>query len=228
MSHEANQAEHMLNWIDVHAGEMIYVGAGTVHAIGANAIFVETQQNCDLTYRLYDYGRPRQLHLEEGMAAIREKTNAGWVTAQAAGPHLSSSVYGTAGVARPTPPLIATPATTHRVLLSSPYFAVERYQLESPVLLSAAPGKSSVQVLVCLGGGAVVEYAGAESAESGGAQPLTFTRGEAVVLPAALPPVTLRPQWQAEVLLMRLPSQAVAEPLTTLPANNPHTPHSHD
>src|SRR6266540_826794 len=61
-------------------------------AIGANAIFVETQQNCDITYRLYDYGRPRQLHLEEGMAAIREKTNAGWVEPEVgeSAPHAAS------------------------------------------------------------------------------------------------------------------------------------------
>jgi len=71
MAIEANQAEHMLNWLDVKAGEMIYVDAGTVHAIGANAIFVETQQNCDITYRLYDYGRPRELHLDEAIAVAK-------------------------------------------------------------------------------------------------------------------------------------------------------------
>ena len=69
----ANQAEHMLNWLDVSAGEMIYVDAGTVHAVGPNSIIIETQQNCDITYRLYDYGRPRELHLDAGMAAIRAK-----------------------------------------------------------------------------------------------------------------------------------------------------------
>ena len=44
---------------------MIYVDAGTVHAIGAGLILVETQQNSDTTYRLYDYGRPRELHIEK-------------------------------------------------------------------------------------------------------------------------------------------------------------------
>jgi len=219
MAIEANQAEHMLNWIDVHAGEMIYVDAGTVHAIGANAIFVETQQNCDLTYRLYDYGRPRQLHLEEGMAAIREKTHAGRVQPQASssqgGPHMPS--VGICG---------SEVAGRHQVLLSSPHFAVEHHQLASPIQLAVSPGKSSVQVLVCLEGGAVVEY------ESGGAQPVTFTRGEAVVIPAALPGVTLRPQWQAELLHMTLPSHPVSEPLTTMRSadtgSGTRTPHRHD
>ena len=214
MAIEANQAEHMLNWLDVRAGEMIYVDAGTVHAIGANAIFVETQQNCDITYRLYDYGRPRQLHLEEGMAAIREKTNAGWVEPQA-----GESASNAASVHRMISegaqlgrPLTAPPATTYTVLVSSPYFAVERYQLEGPVVLSAAVGKSSVQVLVCLEGGAVVEY--------DGAQPVTFTRGEAVVVPAALKQVTVRPQWQAELLRMMLPAHAAGEPVTSMHSAN--------
>jgi mannose-6-phosphate isomerase len=201
MAIEAGQAEHMLNWLDVRAGEMIYVDAGTVHAVGANCILVETQQNSDLTYRLYDYGRPRQLHLDEGMAAIHEKTHAGWVTRQAAGQAAPQQVPG------------------HEVLLSSPCFTVERYEVDSPVVLSAAPGKSSVQVLVCLDGGAVVECAGS--------QPLSFMRGDAVVVPAALPEVTLRPQWKAEVLRMRLPSRAVPEPLTTLDIGRTLSTHKH-
>jgi mannose-6-phosphate isomerase len=202
MAIEANQAEHMLNWLDVRAGEMIYVDAGTVHAVGANSILLETQQNSDLTYRLYDYGRPRPLHLEEGMAAIREKTHAGWVARQAA--------------RQAAPEIEAAPqqAAGGEVLVSSPCFAVERYQVERPVVLAVAPGKSSVQVLVCLDGGAVVECAGS--------QPLPFMRGEAVVVPAAVASITLRPQWKAEVLRMRLPSQTVEEPLTTLHTSSTH------
>jgi mannose-6-phosphate isomerase len=182
----ANQAEHMLNWLDVRAGEMIYVDAGTVHAIGPNSIIVETQQNCDITYRLYDYGRPRELHLDAGLAAMRASTHAGRVQAQ--------TVDG------------------HQLLVASPCFIVEKYQVQSPVTLTAAPGRSSVQVLVCLDGGAVVECAGSP--------PLPLLRGEAVVVPAAAPVVTLRPQWSAEILRMRLPAETVAEPFTTLDADS--------
>ncbi len=179
---EANQAEHMLNWLDVHSGEMIYVDAGTVHAVGPNSIIVETQQNSDITYRLYDYGRPRELHLGRGMAAIREKTYAGRTEVRR--------------------------VMAHEELVCSPCFIVEKHRIEAPVRLEAEPGKSSVQVLVALDGGAVIECAGF--------QPLTFTRGEAVIIPASSPPVTLRAQWSAELLRMRLPSRAVAEPRTTL------------
>ena len=58
----------MLDWRRVSAGEVIYSPAGTVHAIGAGIVLIEVQQNVDLTYRLYDYGRPRALHLDAGIA----------------------------------------------------------------------------------------------------------------------------------------------------------------
>ena len=58
----------MLDWRPVKAGEFYYSSAGTVHAIGAGITLIEIQQNVDLTYRLYDYGSPRELHLREGIA----------------------------------------------------------------------------------------------------------------------------------------------------------------
>lgn len=63
--------EHLLAWRPVSPGELLYAPAGTIHAIGAGIALIEIQQNLDVTYRLYDYGRPRELHLEEGIAAAR-------------------------------------------------------------------------------------------------------------------------------------------------------------
>ena len=60
--------EALMDWKPVHAGDVIYSPAGTVHAIGAGITLIEIQQNIDLTYRLYDYGRARELHLAEGIA----------------------------------------------------------------------------------------------------------------------------------------------------------------
>ncbi|MEY4161218.1 MAG: hypothetical protein RLZZ136_1839 [Pseudomonadota bacterium] len=57
-----------LAWHPVKAGDFFYIPAGTVHAIGAGISLIEVQQNSDVTYRLYDYGRPRPLHLDEGLA----------------------------------------------------------------------------------------------------------------------------------------------------------------
>ncbi len=93
------RAEALLNWLDIHAGDMIYVEAGTVHTIGPGSVLVETQQNSDITYRLYDYGRGRELHVELGLQAVRERTCAGKVR-QAPG----------------------------KVLIASPCFVVEKYR----------------------------------------------------------------------------------------------------
>ncbi len=74
---QQQHAEELLNWINVFPGEMIYVAGGTVHTLGPGSIIVETQQQSDTTYRLYDYGRPRELHLKEGLAVLKEKTGFG-------------------------------------------------------------------------------------------------------------------------------------------------------
>lgn len=63
--------EQLLEWHPVSAGDFFYIPAGTVHAIGAGAQLIEVQQNSNLTYRLYDYGRPRELHLDAGIAVAR-------------------------------------------------------------------------------------------------------------------------------------------------------------
>ena len=170
-------------------GSHFNVPTGTIHAIGPGLLTFEISEKTQVTYRLYDYGRGRQLHLDLGMAAMREKTHAGRVEPQA--------VEG------------------HELLVASPCFIIEKYKVESPVTLTAEPGQSSVQVLVCVDGGAVVECAGS--------RPLPFMRGDAVVIPALSPVATLRWQWGAEILRMRLPSQKVAEPLTTLLTNNTTT-----
>jgi mannose-6-phosphate isomerase len=60
--------EAMIDWVPVAAGDFFFVPAGTVHAIGAGIALLEFQQASDVTYRLYDYGRPRALHLDEGLA----------------------------------------------------------------------------------------------------------------------------------------------------------------
>jgi mannose-6-phosphate isomerase len=57
----------LLNWIRVRPGDTLFIAAGTVHAIGAGLALCEIQQQSDVTYRLYDYGRPRELHLDRGM-----------------------------------------------------------------------------------------------------------------------------------------------------------------
>ena len=59
--------EELIDWRPVTAGDFVMVPAGTIHAIGAGISLIEIQQNSDVTYRLYDYGRPRELHLEDAV-----------------------------------------------------------------------------------------------------------------------------------------------------------------
>jgi mannose-6-phosphate isomerase len=74
--------EQSLNVLPVAQGDLVFVDAGTVHAIWPGSILLETQQNCDITYRMYDYGRPRELHIEKALEATRLSTRAGKVPAQ--------------------------------------------------------------------------------------------------------------------------------------------------
>jgi mannose-6-phosphate isomerase len=60
--------EDLLTWHPARPGDLFYLPAGTVHAIGPGLALVEVQQTSDTTFRLYDYGRPRELHLERALA----------------------------------------------------------------------------------------------------------------------------------------------------------------
>jgi mannose-6-phosphate isomerase len=64
----SGEIEGLMDWKKVSAGDYFYIPAGTVHAIGAGITLVEVQQYADITYRLYDYGRDRELHLDDGVA----------------------------------------------------------------------------------------------------------------------------------------------------------------
>lgn len=64
---EDGSIERRMTWHDVSAGDFFYIPANTVHAIGAGIGLIEVQQNSDITFRLYDYGRPRELHLDDGV-----------------------------------------------------------------------------------------------------------------------------------------------------------------
>lgn len=173
------RAEGLLNWIEVSAGDMIYVDAGTVHAIGPGSILVETQQNSDTTYRLYDYGRGRPLHVEEGLAATKEQTRAGKVRRD-----------GNAAA-----------------LISSPCFRVEKRRLGRGDSWSpAGTGGESPRIVVALEGGGRVEAAGQE--------PVAFSRGDAVVIPASVRACSVHPQWDVEFLAMSLPAGKAEHPET--------------
>jgi mannose-6-phosphate isomerase len=124
--------EAMLEQVPVVKGDMIFVDAGTVHAIGPGVVLLETQQTSDITYRLYDYGRPRELHIDRGLAATRLHTAAGKVAPKAEGARVR--------------------------LIEQKYFSVDRIDLDnkSPFLSKAPAGVPHSLVAV---EGAAVLYA---------------------------------------------------------------------
>jgi mannose-6-phosphate isomerase len=196
-------AEELLNWVNIYQGEMIYVAGGTVHTIGPGAVLLETQQQSDTTYRLYDYGRPRPLHLEHGLASVKERTASGKVIRPA--PIAINNGNSGGGKNR------------RSSMIAAPYFTVDLFELKEPQEFSTAElaefeknnsGKTSAQILVAIEGCGVVEAQGRD--------PVTLARGDAVVIPAALQGFTVRPQWQLEFLKARVPSAAAPEPATRL------------
>jgi len=78
----AGTLEEWMQWVPVSVGDMIFVDAGTVHAIGPGVVLLETQQTSDTTFRMYDYGRPRELHVEDALKVMRLTTDAGKVAAK--------------------------------------------------------------------------------------------------------------------------------------------------
>lgn len=188
---EEKRAEDLLNWLNVYAGDMIYVAGGTVHTLGPGSVIVETQQQSDTTYRLYDYGRPRELHLKDGLAAVKEKVASGKVI-------------------RPAPKQSSGGQTRHAALVAAPYFVVDMFEAKEALALSTRDdsGRSSVQILVAVEGCGVVEASGME--------PVTLAKGDAVVIPASLEKFGVRPQWTLEFLRAYVPGRPLPEPETRM------------
>jgi mannose-6-phosphate isomerase len=80
------EIEQLLNWVPVRAGETYFTPAHTVHAIGGGITLFEIQQNSDVTYRLWDYGRPREIHVEKAVPLADLGVHPGAVQAKTLGP----------------------------------------------------------------------------------------------------------------------------------------------
>ncbi len=158
--------EDLLHTFDVHAGDVVFVPAGTVHAIGAGVVLYELQEYSDITYRLYDYGRlqsngqPRELHVERGLDVLR---------------------YERIENDRVRPVTLEDAETrTCRALVACPYFVVEELHCSSDADFEAR--RTSCEIMTVLEGACEVR-----SAQGG----LRLGIGETAVLPAGLGAYTL-------------------------------------
>ena len=166
----ANRLEDLLVYATVQAGDVLFIPAGTIHALGPGILVYEIQQSSDTTYRLYDWGRmgldgkPRDLHIEKSLAVSRIGSL----------PQIRSS----AGEKAPSLELI-----------DSPFFRTTLHQPGASVIALDTEGRV-FHVLTCIEGEAVVE---AESSPA-----LSLQTGRTVLMPAALGRYTLT--GQAKVL----------------------------
>lgn len=150
--------EQLMGALPVAPGDVIFVPAGTLHAINAGIVLFEIQQKSDLTYRVYDYGRrdaktgqPRELHVEKSLdVSTFEPAPGGKLAPLALGPGRD-------------------------LLVACPYFALERLDQAGPTQWATEPG--SFEILTPIAGAATISW---------DAGSLRLARGESLVLPAAL------------------------------------------
>jgi len=125
--------DERMNILPVAPGEMFFVDAGTIHGIGPGMTILETQQTCDITYRVFDYGRGRELHIPDALRVMRLSTRAGRIAPCDAG--------------------------SFSRLIHEQYFTVDRFDLDAAASVPL-PSMKSAQILVALADGASLVCAG--------------------------------------------------------------------
>lgn len=144
----------------VRAGETYFIPAGLPHAIGKGILIAEIQQNCDLTYRVYDYDRRqadgslRELHIDKACDVIRPFTEA----------EIDAVRYSR-----------GFPASREVVLADCDYFRVEKLDLEENAYMLSQNGY--LRHLLCIDGSGIVYCDGVS---------YPFCRGDSILLPACL------------------------------------------
>lgn len=169
--------EQYLNYVPVRRDDIFFIPSGTIHAIGRGVIIAEIQQNSNLTYRLYDYGRlgkdgrPRQLHVEKALAV--------------------ADLSGSQDVRQQLRLLRYRPGFAQESLSRCRYFAVDRCLLNADGI-AVKPLPESFRVLLCLEGAGEMQEAG---------ERLPFRKGDTLFIPATASELTL--SGRAEFLLVR-------------------------
>lgn len=169
--------EQYLRRIRIRKGDVFYIPAGTIHAIGKGALVVEVQQSSNLTYRLYDYnrrdkeGRLRPLHIDKALAV--------------------AELHGLQEPCQPRRILHSLPGITSEQLCCCPYFRVEHLKVDTGSVRGAEllPVERSFSVLLCIDGRGTLRC---------GDFALPFLKGECVFVPATSPAIEIF--GQAELL----------------------------
>jgi len=163
--------EKSLNWVPVKKGQTFFISPGTLHTIGAGIVICEIQQNSDLTYRFYDFGRlgsdgkPRQLHIEQAAAVTRQAPHPG-----------AMEPFRFPG------PAAAEEGVQRELLAACRYFATERLSWSG--MFPYKPDPSRFHLLIFLEGSGALA---GDSWDQAHYQP-----GDAYLIPAECAPLKLR------------------------------------
>ena len=136
---EAIRNETVLDWVQyhtVHKGDSIFMPPGTLHALGPGLLLYEVQQTSDLTYRVYDWGRPqtpkRKLHIDKSLAVVNPQAEISPI------------------------PLAIGPFDERKVLIACPYFTLEYIQgIDHSIVMNTK--RQSFHTLTITGGEAKIQ-----------------------------------------------------------------------
>ena len=160
----------MLASYRIAPGDVFFLPAGRIHAIGAGAFVAEIQQTSDLTYRIYDYGRlgldgkPRELHIEQAKEAIDYDVYPDYRTEY------------------------SRVKDAETKLVSCKYFTTSLFDLDKPCAKDLSKLDSFVVVMCVAGGGSLVDHE-----NDGREHVVTLRQGETVLIPATSTGIEFRP-----------------------------------
>lgn len=196
----------LLNFVPVAAGDVLYSPSGVVHAIGKGIVYCEVQQNSDITYRLYDWGRlgtdgkPRPLHLEQALRVIDPRPRARSRIRPLPLPMPAGTMAETRYMQTATgidSYQVEAPIRGQRTMLcASPHFAVELLELEGPAQLARA--RRALRAAVMLEGQVTIRGDGPEAA--------VVSTGQSVALPASMDSIIAEPAATTRLVLVYLPA----------------------
>ncbi len=183
------KAEDCLERIIIHPGDVIFVPAGTVHTIGPGMVLCEIQQNSDITYRVYDYGRltaegkPRDLHIEKAFDVMHFREQSG---------------------GRIEPVRIERGPVTETYFVACRYFATEKWEFSERI--AAATSSEHFDLMIILEGRGNFESSGAS---------ISYAPAQAWLVPAALGAYQFAPASRTVLLRTYVPKsvQDVAQRL---------------
>ena len=167
-----DKVEDLLQKVPVKKGDVFFIPAGRVHAIGKGVVVAEIQQSSDITYRIYDYkrtddnGNERELHTEQALDVINFE-------------------------ATKQPNTIYTPVLNEKTpLITCEYFTTNMLRFDSPLNRNYAKMDSFVAYM-CLEGNMVIEFEGEKT---------TVTKGDTVLIPACIDELILIPDSEVTLL----------------------------